>query len=854
MLEAIHKFSAKVAQLVGDTKDCEQKLNDNKNNNNNDKNVRFSNLTALLKVPTKKKLTQFFEQHSLSSLLHYETFNHENDIFINKKSIGFILEASPLTGASEETISILATILTDTLPPNADLQFLLWASDKIGYELDAFEQQRSGHGEIFEWLAKKRTDFLKSGTNSSLSKNGIYIIRDFRLFVTVSIPRKNINDDSSDLINIRNDLMSALKSINIYSQNIGITNFISLMSDLLNPSLSIYPIVQNWNEYDSLSLQLTDPEYHLEVLPNKLVVTSEQLEQPIEIRCFTVKDFPTSMTQWKMTDAIGQMFNNSLQLPCPVLGSLNIRVLDHNKMTSKAQMNFINKDSKAKSPLAKFLPNIIREQQDWEFVRERLANGDKLVKVYYQVIMYSPASKAVQNERKIKDLYSANGWKLRKEVFVQFQSWFAMLPMRMTEGMFQDLQLLGRLRTITAFNAVNLAPLQGEWKGTKTPSLLLPSRRGQIATWNPFDGTEGNYNIAIAAKSGSGKSVFVQEYIVAILGSGGIVWTIDIGRSYEKTCKILGGEFINFSSNNPININPFTHIKDFDNEALPMLKPLLSAMARPNDKVTREEENFLEKAIKAAWYTKRNQATITSVVDWLRKQRHHVCQNLSLLLYPYTKSGMYARYFEGNSSINLNNRFVVLELQELKSRKDLQKIVLLVVMYQISQAMYLGNRSQIKSCVIDEAWDLLGGDNDGAAQFIETGYRTARRFRGNFVTVTQSLNDYYKNATSLAAYENSEYNVILAQKPESLNKLKQDKRLEMDGYTEQIYKSLKMADVYSECVIKSPSGISVHRILLDPYSRILYSSKGEEFEEVNKLCSQGMNIKDAIEIVARKLQ
>jgi conjugal transfer ATP-binding protein TraC len=846
MLEALHKFSAKLAKLVGDTRE-EQKLKDGKRKKHN----KLQTIETK-KVITRKKLSAFFEQHSLSGLLHYETFNPESDLFINKKSIGFILEASTLTGASEETVNILSTILTDTLPPNADLQFLLWASDKIGDELTAFEKQRSGHGEIFEWLARKRTDFLKSGTLNSLSKHGSYLIRDFRLFVVVSIPRKNVNDDSADLINIRDDIQSSLKSINIYSEHLAIERFISLMSDLLNPSSSIYPTRQNWNEYDSLSLQLTDPEYHLEVLPNKLVIQSEQEDKPWEIRCFTVKDFPKAMTQWKMTDSIGQMFNNSLQLPCPVLISLNVRVLDHNKTASKAQLNFINKDNKAKSPLAKFIPNIIKEQQDWDFVRERLNDGDKLVKIYYQVIMYSPAHKATHNERKIKDLYNANGWKLRKEIFVQFQSWLAAMPMRMTEGMYQDVQLLGRLRTVTAFNVANIAPLQGEWKGTPTPSLILPSRRGQIATWNPFDGVEGNYNIAIAAKSGSGKSVFVQEYIVAILGSGGRVWTIDVGRSYEKTCKILGGEFINFSSSNPININMFTNIKDFDNEALPMLKPLLSAMARPNDKVTREEENFIEKAIKEAWQTKRNKATITTVVDWLKTQQHLVCQNLALLLYPYTKDGMYGRYFEGDCSINLNSRFVVLELQELKAKRDLQKIVLLVVMYQISQAMYLCDRSQIKSCVIDEAWDLLGGDNDGAAEFIETGYRTARRFRGNFVTITQSINDYYKNATSLAAFENSEYNIILAQKAESLNKLKQDKRLEMDGYTERIYKSLKMGDVYSECVIKGPSGISVHRILLDPYARILYSSKGEEFEAVNRLCAQGKDIKEAVEIVARK--
>lgn len=851
MLETINKISAKIARLVGDTKECEQKLGCGSKTSLTGQGSHCRK--DVESTTPSKKMRNAFEQHSLSSILHYETFNPETDLFINKKSIGFILEASLLTGASEETVNILASILTDTLPPESDLQFLLWASDKIGDVLDDFENARAGQSEIFTWLAKKRTDFLKQGTQSSLSKHGLYLIRDFRLFLVISRHLKNADEDSAELINLRDDIQSALKSVNIYSQSLRVEGFISLMSDLINPSTNVHSAKQCWNEYDLLSHQITDSECHLEVTPNSLLIQNVSENKTWDVRCFTVKDFPKNMTQWKMTESIGQMFNNSLQLPCPVLVSLNVHILDSGKMASKTEMSFINKNSKAKSPLARFIPNIIREQQDWEFVRDRLNDGDKLVKISYQVIMYSNAKEAIQNERKIKDLYNANGWKLRKEIFVQLQSWLAALPMSMSEGMYQDLGLLGRLRTITAFNAVNIAPLQGEWKGTATPSLILPGRRGQISTWNPFDGTEGNYNIAIAAKSGSGKSVFVQEYIVAILGSGGRVWTIDVGRSYEKTCKILGGEFINFSSTNPININMFTHIKDFENEALPMLKPLLSAMARPNDRVTREEENFIEQAIKEAWLAKGNKATITTLVDWLKEQPHPVCQNLVLLLYPYTKDGMYGKYFEGDCSINLNNQFVVLELQELKTKKDLQKIVLLVVMYQISQAMYLGDRSQIKSCVIDEAWDLLGGDNNGASEFIETGYRTARRFRGNFVTITQSINDYYKNATSLAALENSEYNIILAQNPEALNKLKEDKRLEMDGYTERIYKSLKMGDSYSECVIKGPAGISVHRILLDPYARILYSSKGEEFEAVNKLCAMGLDIKDAVEIVARRL-
>jgi conjugal transfer ATP-binding protein TraC len=369
--------------------------------------------------------------------------------------------------------------------------------------------------------------------------------------------------------------------------------------------------------------------------------------------------------------------------------------------------------------------------------------------------------------------------------------------------------------------------------------------------WSPFDNTEGNYNVSVAAASGKGKSMVIQDYIMGLLGSGGRVWVIDVGRSYERTCRFVGGTFIEFAREKSICINPFSYIKDFDS-SLALLKPLLSAMARPTAKSSDEENAYLEKALKAAWEDNGTATTITTISDWLLDQDSPVCKNLSHLLYSFTKEGMYGRYFEGQSDINIDQDFVVLELQELKSKPDLQRIVLLTLMYQISETMYWGDRSQNKSCIIDEAWDLLSGEQDGTAKFIEVGYRTARKYNGNFVTIVQSINDYFKNSASIAAFENSDYRLILGQTEEAIDQLKKSERLAIDPYTEHLLKSLRKTDEYSECVIKSPSAMTVHRIIFDHYARILYSSKGDEFEAVKKLENQGMSLKDAIEQVARK--
>jgi conjugal transfer ATP-binding protein TraC len=788
-------------------------------------------------------------QFPLSSLLPYEAYDEKHAIFINKKSIGFVLEASVLTGATEETEAILASLLTDVIPSYADLQVTLCASHKIGHVLEAFETARSNQGEMFEWLAKERTAFLKQGTLDSLSSSGHLLLRDFKLVIALSIPKKHFDEQTSELVELRQALQSSLKSVHLFTRDMPINTFINFLRDLLAPTAHCDASDHVWNPWDALNLQVTDPEYRLRVYPNQLRIQSET--EHWDIRSFTVSQFPQHMSQWRMTESIGQLFNEALQIPCPFVITFSVRSLDHEKSTALAQMKFMNKDSTAKSPLAKFKPSAGKEYEDWHHVRQRLSEGDRLVKVFYQVTLYSKPIDASSNERKLRDLYRANGWKLHKQSYLQLQSLLAMLPMMMTEGLFEDLKLLGRLKTLTAFNAVTIAPLQGEWKGTAQPSLLLPGRRGQVALWNPFDNAEGNYNVAIAAASGRGKSVLTQEYIVAIVGSGGRVWVIDVGRSYEKTCRLLGGEFIEFTLENHLSINPFTFIVHFD-ESLELLKPLTASMVRPSGQASDEEVTYLEKALKAAWHAKGNRATFTDVANWLSGEADPICKNLAHLLYPYTIDGMYGRYFEGACSVNLDNSFVVLELEELKAKKDLQKIMLLVLMYQISERMYLGNRQQMKSCIIDEAWDLLSGENVSAAQFIETGYRRARRYNANFVTITQSINDYFKNATSIAAYENSDNNLILGQKPEALDQLKASKRLSLDDFTEKLFKSLKKTDEYSECIIKSPSGISIHRILLDPYARILYSSKGEEFEAVRQWQARGLSLQEAISQVARR--
>lgn len=767
--------------------------------------------------------------HFVHQLLPYESYDRDAMLYINKQSVGFVMELTTLIGSNNETENILASIITDILPLNADLQFLFWASPKIGEKLQQFENARSINP-LFARLARFRTEYLSKGVQDSLTRDGTVLLRDFRLFLSISIPKK-IKDVSLELVRIRDDIANSCKSIGMYSRSIECSEFISLLSDMLLPNTSNMPRHIEWNPYDPISIQIADPEYKLSVSPDGL--TFEGLSGPIEVRCLTVREYPQSSTLWKISENLGQLFNSNLQVPCPFMVSFSIRKVDR----ERAQID------RHKTQIGSTTASQNRDLQ--------LIGNECLVKTFHQVILFTSPDKASGCERRIRDLFNANGWRLARERFLQMQSWLALLPMSMSEGLFDDLKNYGRLKTITAFNAVTVSPLQGEWRGSKTASLFLPGRRGQVTLWNPFDNESGNYNMTIIAAPGKGKSAFTQEYIVSVLGGGGRVWVIDVGRSYEKSCKLLNGQFIEFDPSTQICLNPFTHVRDI-NEAMVMLKPLIASMARPVRGATEEELSYLEQAIKMAWEQRGKLARISTVSQWLNQQEDPICKNLSHLLFSYSIGGVYAQFFEGDCNIDFENNYIVMELQELKAKKDLQRVVLQVLIFLISQKMYLTGRTQIKSCIIDESYSLLDSDDVSTAKFIETGCRTARKFRGNFVSIAHSIADFHRNAMARAAYDCSDYQIILGQTDEAINKLKHEKIMELDGFTERLLKSLRLTRDYSECVIKGPNGISVHRIIFDPYSRILYSTKGEEFDAVNRLVAQGLPLIEAISEVARR--
>ena len=407
-----------------------------------------------------------------------------------------------------------------------------------------------------------------------------------------------------------------------------------------------------------------------------------------------------------------------------------------------------------------------------------------------------------------------------------------------------------KLKTTLSTVSSNLLPLQGEWQGTKTPGMLLTGRRGQVFSWYPFDNDAGNYNACVVGRSGSGKSVFMQELMTSTLGLGGRVFVLDVGRSFEKTCFLLEGQFIEFSPKIPICLNPFSTIpadhEEAAEDALAMLKSVLMLMAAPSQGVDDKGAALLEQAMLETWHRYHNASTITHMAKWLNDHSDKRANDLGQMLFPYTEQGTYGRFFNGVNTVNFQSNLVVVELEELKERKDLQAVIVQMVIISITNQMFLGDRQTPFHIVFDEAWDMLRGAQSGV--FIETLARRLRKYRGSLIVGTQSVNDFFVNPGAQAAFDNADWMCFLSQKPESIDYLKKMDRVSLSPQKEALLKSVKTRQgQYAEVMISGANGYAIGRLILDPFSSLLYSTKAEDYSAIQGLRHQGLSLGDSID-------
>ena len=799
--------------------------------------------------PTLAQQKRLVEGARISHFLTYESHDPDTRLYYNTDSVGFLLEASPAVGLDENRLNVLTGLITQGIRNHTTIQISLWGDPDIHPLLDAWLDKRlrssGAAAAALQGMAQRRVAYLRDGAWASLFSDQPLLLRNWRVFVSFLRPRlagQRIDASEVDyLLRTREAYRSTLQSAGMGSEDLSPDSLIRLVDGIVNPTRA----PRGEMHYDPdvrIRDQIADRDSLLLVGRDALSLIHERWNvTPLP---FSVRQYPKAWAGWTNGELIGSLLNNVLRLPCPVLVTQTIHAGDLNDTAAQAKLRAARATQMGDSPVGRYVPAWKERRRDWDFVVQKIGEGHKLLSAHYQIVAFAPRGEEEFCEQKLKAIYDARGWALQKDRFSTLIALRSALPMGAGPKLVGELKKLGYLRKMLTWSAINTAPVVGEWKGTGNPLLMLMGRKGQIQFFDPFDNKKGNFNMAVAATSGAGKSFLTQEIISSMISLGGRIYVIDSGESYKNLCALYGGTYIRAD----FVFNPFSGInaEEFDEEELPIIKQILAKMASPNQALDSLYLSYLEQAIRAAWQAKGEDAEVTDVAEVLAAAPKREQKNLAVMLHPWTRHGSYGRYFSGKTSINLDNHLVVLELGGMDARPDLQAVVVMILMLKITEVMYHLDRSIPKGCIIEEAWRFLGEGNSD--QFVGAGYRTVRKYGGFFMTVTQGIDDYYESSSSRAALACSDWVLLLRQKPESLAAASDNKRIFVDEQARDLLMSVDTVQgKYSEIAIRGPGGLSIGRLIVDRFTEKLYSTQAQEFQYVQDRVAAGRTIDQAVE-------
>lgn len=782
------------------------------------------------------------DRQPFSEFLPYLAYDEEKALYLLDNGVGFTFECSPIPFAGESTAATLRGLFEAVFPPDTSVQFILFASRNIGPMLDAYVVSRENvHGQsIYTEFAKARREFLIKGTEKSLFKGFNLKVRDFRLMISMSFPCERTPEAYGkrldEVFQYKQTVLQILNTAHLNPRNMEPDKLISTMSEILNPSHP-FDNTLHYNPKIPIKDQIVYTDTVIAVEKDHMVIDGKYCKS------FTMKQYPEKWDISNGANFCGDLFQNVRQISSPFMLVMNCQYSDVGKSQAAIRNKAMMASYQAIGPLSNYFPELALKKQAFDSFSMTFAEGETPFFAYLNLFLFTDSQDEMGEVSGVcNSLYRSLGFIMQEDNYIMVPLFMQSFPMSYMPATQKSLR---RRKTFVTSNVAELANVQAEWKGFGEPILQLIGRRGQLQFFDIFSNPTGGYSGVVVASTGSGKSFFVNDLTVSYLGVGAKIWTIDSGRSYEKLCKALGGEFIVFDKDSKICINPFSKIMDIDDE-MPLLKDIVAQMSS-KVKLDDLSLSFIEEAIKDVHGKLGNSMTVTNVSEYLAQKDDSRQKDLSSRLFPYTKNGAYAGYFEGESTLDPQNNYTVLELEELRNKKDLQEVVLLTLLFQIQQKI-INDKAQRKLVIIDEAWDLLSGGN--TTGFIEAGYRRFRKYKGACLSITQGINDFYKVPAGEAIIANSDFFFLLRQRPESIEALKKSQRISLSDGLYDLLKSVHTdTGNYSEIFIYTSTGITIGRLLVNRFTQLLYTTKAEEFAEVQKYMNEGMAVQDAIKKV-----
>ncbi len=505
----------------------------------------------------------------LSDLLLYEFCDDESGVFFNKGSIGCWFEINPIVGSNDSIEKNLTLFFADELPEGGYLQFLIVASNDVSQILNMWEEGRSFGGEPIKQLTKYRRHFIEDLANNYKDYNDGRLARDYRSYVTYSI-KDNGKKSVKELLAFQKKLENKLRTENLQPRTCIAKDLMRIGRDLLQMNYSKDRV--KYDPLNNLADQVVDRLVSNTIEPDGIVHNDTGMVSKV----FAPKELPESFSLSEMVNLLGdesKTIAGRFVISYVVANNLGV---NGTSAINTAGDRVIHASGRS---YTRHDLTVQEEARQWVDVKAIHKKGEVYLQESMLIMLSAPKEEIEIAESVLSSLYNSYDWKIEVCNYVQRIGSLAMLPM-MQYSYWQSLKFFKLTRYALSGEVVAKLPLQGEWKGVPASGALLIGRRGQLFNFNPYYriGGGGNYNIAIMAPSGAGKSFLLQELAQSMMAQDVAVFVLDIGASYKNICRLLEGEMIRFNHSCDISLNPFAALSNSGARYIKALKLLSSGL------------------------------------------------------------------------------------------------------------------------------------------------------------------------------------------------------------------------------------------------------------------------------------
>ena len=836
--------------------------------------------------------------------------DNEKRIFLcGDHTLGFCFECQPLSGGSEKEKDKVDQLLSQNFPENTTISFLLFRSPDIEENVLAAERLRFHFNHpLLTPVFQERENFLKEftqkdliSTSSAGARFNIGRVVDVKLIVSVKIPFSGevpSEDSQAEVLEWATKLQSGLKNIGFAPIQMDADRYVRFMNVFINwdPKATWRQRVEGlWEDDKPIPAQIFDPESSVWMAnPNHIQIGKKF------VKVLSAKKMPESTYFGNAIQYIGDLSGNNGGIHQNYAVCCNIIFPDPLKMKDSLSKKRTWANNQAYGPLMKFDPMLGQIKESFDTIYDSLMNGGRPLKTTFSVILFGDSEKEITSlSSQAQSFWSDQHFTLKDDMYVMLPLFTNCLPLCCDRFAINE---LWRYKTMTTKEVSAILPMFGESKGSGTAHLQLLSRNGQIMSVSLHDSST-NQNAVVAAESGSGKSFLLNEIVLDYMSEGARVWIIDAGKSYKKLCDALNGDFVEFSDQSTISLNPFETIVNWNDEedaAVNLLGTMASMKGRLDDYQQAalkahmhqlwEESQARRMAVagrqvseinayfdnQIAQVMQQNPQNAQGIIDDLNVKREteiykalpppdmsidavaEAClrdpdgrvRDVGVQLGSFCSNSSYGKFFAGHNNASFNGDLTVLELDELQGRKHLRQVVLLQLISQIQREIFLGERNRKKLVIIDEAWDLL--KEGEVASFMEGAYRKFRKYGGSAIIATQSAGDLIGSPAGVAIQNNSANTFYLGQKATTLEQLRAQNTLVMEDWAFNLLKSVRTeAGVYSEIFFQQGQIQSVGRLVVSAYQKLLYSTNPVDVNDIKQYQLQGMTVDQAIKAVLK---